>query len=452
MVTDEIKNILEFQDVALNLIETNLNAKIEEHSRILMEQYFSVTDQIESIDLNRAREDLNLNPDLFDIYIINQQGIIVNTTLESDLNRALYAYDGMEEKLAPLFENKGSLNDRFATELSTRQLKKYSYHATSDGQYIVELGMYSKEAFGISEKFKNRLTTITEETNIMSIDLFINPTKPMSKLYSNVAITDTNHINMVQKVLETTKTYITFRKEEGRNVKYAYVYLNMGDSETKDQAAVIQIISDVTDAKILIRNTVLSTLLLLILTIGVMIGFFYKKIGRITLPILHLVQKAIKITEGNLEERVEVVGDNEVTTLSEQFNIMVEKLERSYFEIVEQKKDLEDSIRYAKRIQNAILPPEKIRNRILPDSFVMYKPKDIVSGDFYWLEEKNGKALFSVVDCTGHGVPGAFMSIVGYNGLNRAVGDHNLTAPGEILDDLNDAVTRTLRQKTMETV
>ena len=159
------------------------------------------------------------------------------------------------------------------------------------------------------------------------------------------------------------------------------------------------------------------------------------------------MQKAIKITEGNLEERVEIVGDNEVTTLSEQFNLMVQKLEHSYHEIVEQKKDLEDSIRYAQRIQNAILPPEQLRQSILPNSFVLYKPKDIVSGDFYWIDEKDNKALFSVVDCTGHGVPGAFMSIVGYNGLNRAVGDHHKTAPGEILDDLNDSVTGSLRQQ-----
>jgi len=178
-----------------------------------------------------------------------------------------------------------------------------------------------------------------------------------------------------------------------------------------------------------------------------MSGFFYKKIGGITLPILHLVQKTIKITEGNLEERVEIVGDNEVTTLSEQFNLMVQKLEHSYHEIVEQKKDLEDSIHYAQRIQNAILPPNQLRESILPNSFVLYKPKDIVSGDFYWMDEKDNKTLFSVVDCTGHGVPGAFMSIVGYNGLNRAVGDHNKTTPGEILDDLNDSVTGTLRQQ-----
>ena len=447
LVTDEIKNILEFQDVALNLIESNLNAKIEDYSHRLITEYFSDTKNIETVDLYEIRDELNLDPKLFDFYIIKSNGVIVNTTLKSDLGLDLFSFGKeMQNKLETVLRKKSFLSDHFETEVSTRKLKKYSYHATIDRKYIVQIGMYSEEAFDISEKFVERLNTISAETNIKSIDLFINPEQPFSK-FSDATLVDTNHINMVQKVFETTHTYITFTKEEGRELKHAYVYLGMGTDSAESNLAVIRIVSDITDSHILIRNLMLFSLLLLILTLGIMSGFFYKKIGGITLPILHLVQKAIKITEGNLEERVEIVGDNEVTTLSEQFNLMVQKLEHSYHEIVEQKKDLEDSIHYAQRIQNAILPPKQLRQRILPNSFVLYKPKDIVSGDFYWMDEKDNKTLFSVVDCTGHGVPGAFMSIVGYNGLNRAVGDHNKTAPGEILDDLNDSVTGSLRQQ-----
>lgn len=115
-------------------------------------------------------------------------------------------------------------------------------------------------------------------------------------------------------------------------------------------------------------------------------------------------------------------------------------------EIVHQKKEITDSINYAKRIQLAILPPDKMVKQLLPNAFVLYKPKDVVSGDFYWMEEKNGMILFAAVDCTGHGVPGAMMSVVGLNLLNQAVKEKSLTTPSEILKHLDTGVTDTLRQ------
>ncbi len=115
-------------------------------------------------------------------------------------------------------------------------------------------------------------------------------------------------------------------------------------------------------------------------------------------------------------------------------------------EIVHQKKEITDSINYAKRIQLAILPPDKMVQKLLPNAFVMYKPKDVVSGDFYWMEEKNGIIMFAAVDCTGHGVPGAMMSVVGLNLLNQAVKEKGLTTPSVILKHLDSGVTDTLRQ------
>lgn len=121
-------------------------------------------------------------------------------------------------------------------------------------------------------------------------------------------------------------------------------------------------------------------------------------------------------------------------------------LQKQKDEITHQKKEITDSINYAKRIQLAILPPDKMIKRLLPDAFVFYKPKDVVSGDFYWIEEKNGLIMFAAVDCTGHGVPGAMMSVVGLNLLNRAVKEKDLSAPSDILQHLDMGVTDTLRQ------
>jgi serine phosphatase RsbU (regulator of sigma subunit) len=83
---------------------------------------------------------------------------------------------------------------------------------------------------------------------------------------------------------------------------------------------------------------------------------------------------------------------------------------------------------------------------ICPDSFVLFKPKDIVSGDFYWFEKMGNKSYCSAVDCTGHGVPGAFMSLVGANGLNAAVREHHTNKPSMILDELNSFVSESLNK------
>jgi serine phosphatase RsbU (regulator of sigma subunit) len=119
--------------------------------------------------------------------------------------------------------------------------------------------------------------------------------------------------------------------------------------------------------------------------------------------------------------------------------------------IVEQQhKDITDSIKYAERIQAAILPPERLWKSILPHSFVFYQPKDILSGDFYWIEETEDHIFIAAADCTGHGVPGALMSIVNYNLLNRAILEKGLTDGGKILDSINGWLTQSLHQSYQE--
>ena len=109
-------------------------------------------------------------------------------------------------------------------------------------------------------------------------------------------------------------------------------------------------------------------------------------------------------------------------------------------------KDLIDSINYAKLIQEAVLPD---RNRILkafPKSFIIYKPKDIVSGDFYWFSEKSNKIYIAAVDCTGHGVPGAFVSMLGHTLLYQAVNEKDISDPSIILEDVHKNIRRVLKQ------
>jgi PAS domain S-box-containing protein len=115
-------------------------------------------------------------------------------------------------------------------------------------------------------------------------------------------------------------------------------------------------------------------------------------------------------------------------------------------DIQEKNKKINDSINYARRIQNAILPDTSIINKSLPDSFLLYKPRDVVSGDFPWFVQSGDDIFIAAVDCTGHGVPGALLSLIGYFLLNDIVKSRHITDPGKILDLLDEGVTETLRQ------
>ncbi|MDX2432746.1 MAG: SpoIIE family protein phosphatase [Bacteroides sp.] len=112
--------------------------------------------------------------------------------------------------------------------------------------------------------------------------------------------------------------------------------------------------------------------------------------------------------------------------------------------VLEQKKEITDSINYAQRIQTAVLPNKEFLDLIMPEYFVLFKPRDIVSGDFYWVKEVQDHLVIVGADCTGHGVPGAFMSILGITLLNSLIGDRCFNAPGEILGQLRIQVKELL--------
>jgi PAS domain S-box-containing protein len=114
--------------------------------------------------------------------------------------------------------------------------------------------------------------------------------------------------------------------------------------------------------------------------------------------------------------------------------------------IREKNEEITDSIRYAEGIQAAMMPREEEVAALLPDSFVLFKPKDIVSGDFYWMTEKNGRVLYVAADCTGHGVPGAFMSMIGASLLNEVVNEKGITKPSDIFHEVRAGIITALKQ------
>ncbi len=172
---------------------------------------------------------------------------------------------------------------------------------------------------------------------------------------------------------------------------------------------------------------------------------FWKTYWFYTLTLLALTGMIIgyiKMREKILKDRQKIL-ENEVHKRTLELNEEKEVVQK-------QNKNIRESIEYAKKIQEAILPDQGFIKNLLPESFVLYLPKDIVSGDFYWVQSIHNKILLSVVDCTGHGVPGAFMSIIGSSMLDKIVKEYDIDDPGTILNTLNKELIEFLKQNSPE--
>ena len=125
--------------------------------------------------------------------------------------------------------------------------------------------------------------------------------------------------------------------------------------------------------------------------------------------------------------------------------IATHQVEQQKEQLAIKNRNITDSINYAKRIQEALMPSEKSFKKILPESFVFHQPKDIVSGDFFWISERGTKIYVAAVDCTGHGVPGAFMSIIGFELFRNITHSRGVDDPSQILNILNQEFEQIFR-------
>jgi serine phosphatase RsbU (regulator of sigma subunit) len=143
-------------------------------------------------------------------------------------------------------------------------------------------------------------------------------------------------------------------------------------------------------------------------------------------------------------------ANEELKQTVEELNITNEQLHHTNFELGKKNQAITDSIRYAKRIQSSFLPPKSILDKVFEKHFTLFVPRDVVSGDFYWYERVGGKHVIVAADCTGHGVPGAFMSMLGNDSLVNVVVREGLTDPSQILQRLDAEIKQILRQDITE--
>jgi serine phosphatase RsbU (regulator of sigma subunit) len=490
IISEEIRQMHEMQDMAMRILEEQIDPVLKEYSLRLVNDYFKDTEGIEHADLADIREELNMDETNEDIYVIDRSGVVVNTTFTPDLGLDLFSFgEEHREMLESVWRNNAFLSEKFTIENSTRRLRKFTYIPTLDGKYLIELGIYSARADSIINFVKGRMNNMSSaKGNVISVHLFIGMEHPIS-LNGDGKILD-EHIDIYRKVMETKQRQTIYERKKNPPIRTDFIFMDRQNTSLYKES-VIRIISDIRQERVVVRTELLKFFIVFAITVVIVVILLYKKTRVITDPIKKLVDNVNRITAGHLNERAEVVGNNEITSLSEQFNEMIAQLESYYneleekvrertAEVVAQKEEIEaqrdtlqeqrnmlaevntslekayneieDSIHYASRIQKAILPPDDYLGRVIPNAFFFYKPRDIVSGDFYWVAAKDDKVLVSAVDCTGHGVPGAFMSIVGFNHLNYALNVEEETEPAKILKILDEGVTETLRQTKEQSV
>ncbi|MCH2234062.1 MAG: SpoIIE family protein phosphatase [Crocinitomicaceae bacterium] len=455
----EIGEFLEFYDITILELEQEMSADARKFSTTLVYDIFGDTKEILSTNLDSIRTVLEM-PEGYDIYVIDTNGVIVNTTYSPDLGLDFFARgEYFINHFNEVWRRQEFMEDRISIEGSTRLPKKYTYQSTLDTNYVVELGIYNQPSIKLVEHMVNRLNSMPNRyENIDSVTLYFGTTYFMN--YQGHPIRK-ELIENATKTLETKESTEYIEKVDGTVLTTEYHYLKMESAHLHD-GYLLRVQHNDLKLQNLRTSEFKSFLFNLLIFVGPIFLLILWRAKRLSAPISNLVQKIDIIrNERALEQRVPITGNNEVTELGEHFNEMVDELQESYAtleqkvedrtrEVVQQKviieevhEEIQASIKYAKGLQTAILPSLNDISDNLPNSFVLFKPKDIVSGDFYWFEKHNDDIYLAAADCTGHGVPGAMVSVVCSNALHQALFEFGCTEVDQLLNKTRDLVVNT---------
>ena len=497
LFADEIHTFLEFQDKSLSIVENNLDRDIKTFSYKLINDVFAKTDQIEDYDLQKLSAIYEIPETEIDIYIIDKKGRIVNTTYKKDAGKNIYDFDGDTQNLINrVFQNKSYEKGEFVPEHETNALRKYTYHCTLDGNYIIELGVKSKKANQVLRQVEFKLNHLAQRANtaILQIDLFIRQSnQPISFNNKGASIAE-DQIAIYHQILnngldvtvldDNVNGYSNSKEievtQDGRTLHYQYIYMPRESRIYKN--SVIRIISDRSrlekfiNGKIWLYATITFALIIVLIIFLIVasksIGKPLKKISTVLKGVeagnynetlnfsgikeLEAIKKVfnamtltlqkrftrLEVDKENLNDRVEelTTAENSLKIQSdlqrEELSKLKRKLNLAFDKVDEQNKRLADNTYYAQRIENLLLPSKQELNNLFGKHFIYYKPKNIVGGDFYWATETNEKTIMVCADCTGHGVSGAFMSVLGISILNNIVKERKISKVNLILESL----------------
>jgi sigma-B regulation protein RsbU (phosphoserine phosphatase) len=448
-ITEEVKNLVEMHDYALKVNELHYESKLKEISEILVQKFDKELNPV-TTNLYELSLEIGLDTNKESIYIIDTNGVVVNTSFYKDLHLDFYKRGiGYREYFEKIWAKKGFVTDRFSTEQATGRIKKWSFIPTKNNQYLIELGFLSDEARKLKQMMHDKVDQIPlKHKSILSVNTFMQVKGEKIKEIDDSVL----HAKM-ERVLLDKKSERIITEEEGRTVFEDLIFLPAYLEETSMFSAIVLYIkSDDKKSREILNSAIIRFIFMALIAIILLLVVISLRARTITRPIKRLSEKTELISSGKLNERIEVEGKNEIAQLSRNFNQMVEHLQESYEtleqkvkdrtaqvvlqkDIIEEKhKEITDSINYAERIQRTFLSTKETLDGFLGEYFILFKPKDVVSGDFYWTERLSTNDFVLVAaDSTGHGVPGAIMSLLNITCLENSVKE-GFTEPDEILN------------------
>jgi serine phosphatase RsbU (regulator of sigma subunit) len=461
-IVAETKNLIAYFDYAMRSHERSFIDRMRQTADSLQNRFAGIQ-RLDELDLYEISRQLGLDTSREHIYLINRKLVIVNTTFPKDLGLDFTKLsDNYLSFFGDLFRVGRFKEDRFGLEMNTGRIKKYAFLATKDKKYIIELGFYSPEA----ENYRKLLLTKIESlgkrySGIEKVHLYLGV-----KGVPDVNMTDKRQIQAYLKCLESKKPQVLITDNDQTTPIEQTEYLFLPVLETKLYAGyILQLDTNNSQEQFLLSELFWRFLIFFLLT-GVFLSVVvYIRARKITRPIVELSEMTKSVNTGNLMEHISIKGSSELESLSDNFNNMIDSLRVSYEgleekvairtdELYQQKvlvehknQEIVDSINYARFIQQALLPSSSEVTSYFNHSYVYYAPKDIIAGDFYWFDHANETTWFAVADCTGHGVPGAMVSVLCINALNQQLAEDRTISSGVLLDKVRDFVVKTLNKE-----
>lgn len=295
---------------------------------------------------------------------------------------------------------------------------------------LTEIGNLRSSEENYIEAIRYYKNSLTIASRLNAIHLLKNIYQQLAKFYDRLGDSDNSLAYFKLYMLQSEKLY---EQENARKISETEALYNLEKKEKE-----IELLKKENEIQELRANEqeltnigLLSGLLMVIVLVFVLYFAYRVKIK----------------TNSILKQQKEAMGMQKEEIASQRDDIALKNKV-----LTEQNQLITDSIKYAQRIQQSLLPDTRSFKEVLPASFIFFKPKDIVSGDFYWFAEQDGKIILAVIDCTGHGVPGAFMTVLANSLLDQIVNESNITAPDMILSLLDHKIQHHLHQQDSDVI
>lgn len=350
----------------------------------------------------------------------------------------LYSEIGFEKGISKSFSRIGKINlsrKQFNSVLANFEKSRDSYEAMGDKFELGDTYLYIGKYYNAIKKYRpalenlKRAKSLADELN--SLELSMEVTDEMSKSYAALGeYKDAYEMHYLSREIEKKFRNVASKQDiTNQEINYQ-VNKKQREMELEQQK------KDLMAQEEIRRQSMITTFAFIALGLVALMAFFIFRGYRIK-------QKSNVLLAAQRDEILQ--KNEELLQLNEEITAQRELTEHQRDIAIQRQKEITDSIVYAKRIQAAVMPQRQMFVELVPDYFIYFKPRDIVSGDFYWMKKLSNHIVVAAADCTGHGVPGAFMSLLGIAFLNEVVNDELVDA-GEILDKLRERIIEALHQ------